>query len=475
MKNVLLFGRVGRESLPASLRQSYQVLTLRFSPDASSGDFNTDARRLQGLLGRSWSVRAFDLLNVVCALRAADRFYPSGGRYHMQRNFPLAVGVTESARWQLLSASLAQAVRSLSGDTLEFHPIQLPKIPPAALPLPGVETHGLSPFDGKPPDCVCLYSGGADSFAGAAYLLSHGRRPIFVSHSVGPISGLQRRLFDDLRARFPALDPRQLVQLRSYPNTTKMKREAGGRKLYWKNRDDLQRLRSIFFFSLAAIVAQSFDIKEIFMCENGLIGAAIIFSPRDDNPSTTRPAEPHYLRAVEHFLQRALEYPELRIRNPFQYMTKGEVLAYADRLGLRDSLYRTVSCWRSGNRGVKNCGQCVPCLFRQLAFDEAGLPSPPSAYSYQHPIPRRNWRAWNSRELERLEDIREYCRRVVQGGTCWLIENELAVVDAIDVTGGPLRRTSQEPAKRESRDKLAPCKMSQVILRFAHATLTRLP
>jgi hypothetical protein len=254
-----------------------------------------------------------------------------------------------------------------------------------------------------------------------------------------------------------------------------MKREAQGHKVYWKTQDDLQRLRSIFFFSLAAIVAQALNIKEVLMCENGLVGAAIIFSPRDDNPSTTRPAEPHYLRAVEHFLQRALDYPELRIRNPFQYMTKGEVLAYADHLGLRRSLYRTVSCWRSGNRGVKNCGQCVPCLFRQLAFDEAGLPAPPNAYGYQHPIPRRNWRAWNSQELERLEDIREYCKQAVRGGTRWLFENELAVVDAIDVTGGPLRRTSKEPADSELRDVLAPRKMAQVILRFARTTLNRLP
>lgn len=474
MKNVLLFGRVGREALPVSLRRSFQVLTLRLSPEASGGDYNTDARGLQRMLGQRWNPRAFDLLNVVSALRAADRFYPSGGRFSMERNIALAVGVTESERWQLLSEPLAQAVRALSGDTLHFHPVQLPRTPAAALPSDVAGARGL-PTDGSSPDCVCLYSGGADSFAGAAYLLAHGRRPALVSHSVGPVSGLQARLLDDLRERFPALDPDWLVQIRSYPNTTRMKREAGTRALYWRSRDDLQRLRSIFFFSLAAIVAQALGVNEVFMCENGLIGAAIVFSPRDDNPSTTRPAEPHYLRAVEHFLRRALDFPELRIRNPFQYMTKGEVLADTDRLGLRRSLYRTVSCWRSGNQGLKNCGQCVPCLFRQLAFSEAGLPDQPDAYGYRHPIPFPNWRDWNSRELERLEDIREYCRKAVVGGTRWLIENELAVVDAIDVTGGSVRRTSRQNTDGESRDELAPRKMAQVILRFARATLKRLP
>jgi hypothetical protein len=56
-----------------------------------------------------------------------------------------------------------------------------------------------------------------------------------------------------------------------------------------------------------------------------------------------------------------------------------------------------------------------------------------------------------------------------------LIENELAVVDAIDVTRGAVRRTSKQNTDDERRDELAPRKMAQVILRFARATLKRLP
>ena len=298
---------------------------------------------------------------------------------------------------------------------------------------------------------------------------------LLVSHSVGPISGLQKRLFAELRARFPSLEPHWLVQFRSQPRTTRIMREAQGRKLFWRTNDHLQRLRSIFFFSVAGIIAQAIDVKEIFMCENGLIGAAIVFSSRDDNPSTTRPAEPHYLRSMESFLRQALEFEGLQIRNPFQYMTKGEVLTLASNLGLRSALYQTVSCWRSGNRGVRNCGQCVPCLFRQLAFDEADFPPPPQKYKYQHPIPKRNWRRWNSSELERLEDIRQYCQTAVEEGTRWFFENEFAVVDAIDVTHGPTRKRKGRASDQDVLDNQAPRKMAQVILRFAEATLERLP
>jgi 7-cyano-7-deazaguanine synthase in queuosine biosynthesis len=471
MKEILIFGRVGQETLPASLRECFRILQLHLTPGQAEGDFHTDAQNLRTLLGSGWTPRVFDLLNVMCALRAADRFFVSEGLFRARRTIPLAVGVTDVARWRQLHQPLTRAVAALSEDTLNFHPLPLPRVPKLAMPQPDV-TAPLRSSTGQDPDCVCLFSGGADSFAGAAYLLHQHRRPILVSHSVGPISGLQKRLFVSLCARFPYLEPTWLVQVRSHPKIRKIKRESGRRLLYWRSRDQLQRLRSMFFFSLAGIIAQAVGVNEIFMCENGVIGAAVIFSPRDDNPYTTRPAEPHYLRAMEHFLQLALDRPHLRIRNPFQYMTKGEVLCYAVRLGLQDSLYHTVSCWRSGNRGVRNCGQCTPCLFRQLAFDEAGLPAPPRNYRYKYPIPKRAWRRWNSKELERLEDIRSYCAQVLEGGIPWLMGNELAVIDAIDVTGGSKASSSLEDLER--RDKIAPRKMAEVILRFARATVKRL-
>lgn len=475
MKDVLLFARVGQESLPPGLRKRYQILDLRLAPQQIGGDFNTDARSLRQLLGQRWNQNAYDLLNVVCGLRAADRYFTEKGFFQGPRKLRLAVGVSESKRWKALAQPLAESVRALSEDTLEFYPLALPKLPTIAQPEEAAHLQLAPDTSGRAPDCVCLYSGGADSFAGVAHLLSQGRRPVLVSHSVGPISGLQKRLFEVLRARFPALEPHWLVQFRSQPHTTKIKREARGRKLFWRTNDNLQRLRSIFFFSVAGIIAKAIGVKEIFMCENGLIGAAIVFSSRDDNPSTTRPAEPHYLKSMEKFLRQALDFKGLQIRNPFQYMTKGEVLMHAVSLDLCSALYQTVSCWRSGNRGVRNCGQCVPCLFRQLAFDEADLPPPPPKYEYRHPIPKRNWRDWNSRELERLEDIRQYCKTGLEGGTRWFFENELAVVDAIDVTHGPTRRRHGRAPDQNSFDDKAPRKMAQVISRFAEATLKRLP
>lgn len=471
MKEILLLGRVGRQRVPPALRRRFQLLPLRLGPREGRGDFNTDALNLRNLLPAHWNEQAFDLLNVMCALRAADRYFVSKEIYEARRKIRFAVEVANSALWEQLRDPLSKAVGALSADTLEFHPLRLRSVPSEALPK---SDH--SPTGGprtQSPDCVCLYSGGADSFAGAAYLLAHGRRPLLVSHGVGPISGLQKRLFAELQLKFPILKSEWLVQVRSHPNTAKILRESGGKGPYWQSRDALQRLRSMFFFSVAAILARGHELNEVFMCENGLIGAALVFSPRDDNPFTTRPAEPRYLRAMQAFLRLALDWPQFTIRNPFQYMTKGQVIRWTADLGLQTAIYRTVSCWRSGNRGVRNCGQCVPCLFRQLAFDEAGLPAPPARFKYQHPIPRRNWRRWESDELDRLEDIRNYCQKTLKDGIAGLLGNEVAVVDAVDVTGGSVRR---RPAKTsQNRDDLASRKMASTILRFARATVQRLP
>jgi hypothetical protein len=242
----------------------------------------------------------------------------------------------------------------------------------------------------------------------------------------------------------------------------------------WRQRDDLQRLRSMFFFSLAAILDDARGIDDIFMCENGIIGAAIVWAPNQDTPYNTRPAEPRYLRQMQAFLAAALDRPSLRIRNPFQYRTKGEVLRECAEMGLQAPLYRTVSCWRSGNRGIRNCGQCVPCMFRQLSFDEAGLTNP-RADVYTRTIPPRAWSRWNSPNIDRLRALRDYSARVLaSGGGIWLRAEEPAVTEAIDATCGSADASPVDVDAQEELDDTAAEKMAAAIERFAQGIMTRL-
>jgi len=466
---VLILGIVAGEAPPARLREQFAIVRLPIGTDRAAGRFFSEVAKIRDLCGPAWNRRAFDLLSVMCAVRAADRYHGSAGLFANTRDLSVGVAVTAPGPWRTLAPSLRHVAFRLSGDRLALHPFPVRRVPEAARPATRSTLDEV--VRRYRPDCVCLFSGGADSFCGAASLLAEGRRPLLVSHAVGAVSGRQAELFQALRDRFPQLDARALLQLRTYPRSP-----ARGRRVSsatWRQHDDLQRLRSMHFLSLAALIASSHGLDDIFMCENGIIGAAIAFSPHEDTPYTTRPSEPQYLRALEHFLRETLHARSLRLRNPLQYATKGEVVRECARLGLAEALSRTVSCWRSGNRGVRNCGECVPCLFRQLAFAEAGLSRRRGDY-YGHAIPPARWRRWRSDVRHRLVAVRDYAAQVRVGGRSWLMNYEPAVTDAIDVTGGPARDRAAGEAATHALDEAAATRMAEAIERFAAAALARL-
>lgn len=467
MKPTLLFGHVAPIVVPKRLHANFDVVPMLVGPTRAPGTFRSDVTRLRALAGRKWSATLFDLLTVMCTLRAADRFIKSRDIYAMGRDLHIACSVHDAKRWRELTAALRHAVYRLGSDHLDFHPVGLRRRVDDAKPL---RETSLRLDQSYVPDCICLFSGGADSFCGAAHLLANGRNPLFVSVSIGGIAERQRVLLRAIRKRFPWLPERALIQLSPWPNAF----PRGHRpRRSWQHRDSLQRLRAMFFLSLGAIVARAFDVDELFMCENGVVGAAITYSPAYDNATTTRPAEPRFLRAMEDFLGEALGSPRICIRNPFQYLTKGEVLRDTAALGLGERLPDTISCWTSGNQGIRNCGVCVPCLFRQLAFDESGLPRR-GRYD-RATIPKGGaWKKWKSVELPRLQAIRDYCESVVRDGPAALLHREWAVMDTLDVTGGP---TSERfsGSIRLQLDDCAPERMAETIHRFACATITRLP
>ena len=470
MDDALIYGFAARQPLPPEVERGENVIRLSIDRTRKPGSFFADVDRLRDLCGPGWSTRSLDLLHVMSTLRAADRYYRSAGLFRHTRQLRLAVTVVDVARWRQITDAFRRTVFTLSSDRLTFDPVALRTTPRAA--RPPVRSSLDEMIAGYRPDSACLFSGGADSFAGAAHLLSIGRRPLLVGHAVGPINGRQQELFASLRERFPQLHEDAFVQLRGYPASPL--RGQPRPAWMWRQRDDLQRLRSMFFFSLAAILAGAHGIDDVFMCENGIIGAAIVWAPNQDTPYNTRPAEPHYLRQMQSFLAAALDRPSLRIRNPFQYRTKGDVLRECASLGLLAPLYRTVSCWRSGNRGIRNCGQCVPCMFRQLSFDEAGL-TDPRADVYTRAIPPRAWSRWKSPNLHRLRALRDYSARVLApDGGLWLRAEELAVTDAIDATGGPAHTPAVDASGQEELDDAAAEKMAATIERFAQGIMARL-
>lgn len=64
----------------------------------------------------------------------------------------------------------------------------------------------------------------------------------------------------------------------------------------------------------------------------------------------------------------------MRIENPYQYRTKGEMLAgCADQVLLKSEAALSTSCGRYKTYGYRHCGRCMPCQIRRAAFLAWGI------------------------------------------------------------------------------------------------------
>jgi hypothetical protein len=146
-----------------------------------------------------------------------------------------------------------------------------------------------------------------------------------------------------------------------------------------KAAEETLRSRSFVFIALGLYAAQAFGpTTPLYTFENGLIALNIPLTPSRNGSCSTRTMHPYYLhrlRAVVKALGIANE-----ITNPYALKTKGECITDLKRrdvlAGLADM---SVSCSHSSRRQLwvrkssKNCGYCVPCLFRRAAMYKAGV------------------------------------------------------------------------------------------------------
>lgn len=142
------------------------------------------------------------------------------------------------------------------------------------------------------------------------------------------------------------------------------------------------RSRSIMFLTLATALAMGRKAKKVIVPENGFTSLNMPLSPDRGGPRTTRSTHPTTFAYFNAILMSS--HLPLMIENPYQWMTKGQLLARAatavgtDRL---ESLIPiTYSCAKANTQFYKggsfnmNCGICVACLTRRGAIRAAGLP-----------------------------------------------------------------------------------------------------
>jgi hypothetical protein len=316
------------------------------------------------------SPEAVDLYRLAVLVYTADtRVYRSRGYDAWSRDFSVHLPVHDLTRWRASKPDLESLLGFLSGDrwTLELS---------AGAPDQPARNENLwergSSFLA---DAVMLFSGGLDSFIGAADGLAAGQKLLLVGHYDHPTTSIpQGTAFAAIAGRFVGA----AVQLGLYVlPPTNLTGES----------ETSTRSRSFLFMSLAALVASGTpETDRLVIPENGLIALNAPLTSTRLGSLSTRTAHPHTLALMRRALA-ALGMPQ-QIEAPYAFQTKGEMVAGSGVRGfILGSTSQTMSCahpgvdhWQKGGSAFQHCGYCLPCLIRRAALSHAGQDN--TAYTY---------------------------------------------------------------------------------------------
>ena len=217
---------------------------------------------------------------------------------------------------------------------------------------------------------ISLFSGGLDSYVGAIDALSRERfEPVFVSQTDAGNSST----VDELKA---LLEREHGAPLTLYSWQMSCKASDLG-ETFSGGGELTMRARSFLFFAASVLVATAYGSRNILVPENGFISLNMPLDPWRLGALTTRTTHPYVIARFNELLL-SLGLPA-RLSNPFQGMTKGEMLAQCANQGLlKQGLGFTVSCSRPkwvrryrAQYGTSHCGVCWPCLIRRAAVQRA--------------------------------------------------------------------------------------------------------
>jgi hypothetical protein len=315
---------------------------------------------------------AIDLAIVAATVTAADTRISRAteSQDSWTREIDLYVPVKDPHVWQAHATLIERMLKFLTGDMwyLSFRDRDakyaniLKK--PAELALPAF-------------DCVCLFSGGLDSFVGAVDLLAHNAKPIFVSHYWDASTSSQKLCAQRIGAVYGDLEPRHVRAHVGFPDDL----------VKGSSPEKTTRGRSFLFLALATMAASGLASPVIYIPENGLISLNVPLDPLRIGAWSTRTTHPFYLARWQELIDRI--GISGTIANPYRFKTKGEMLSGCANKGLvQKHAADTISCssvtkarWKGLPPG--HCGHCTPCLIRRAAI-RAAFKSDPTTYTLQN-------------------------------------------------------------------------------------------
>jgi 7-cyano-7-deazaguanine synthase in queuosine biosynthesis len=350
-----------------------QVLPSRPDSVITNVDFLDDRGRLKFGLGQTldqlsgWGLTptevAIDLALLATALTAADTRISrqADSQDHWTREIDLHLPVMDCALWDAQRGLLERTLRFLTGDHWQVFFRARPDSHATLVAATG-QLRLISST------CVCLLSGGLDSFIGAIDLLREGQAPLFVSHWWDTMAAKhQSYCMTQLQARFA---PRAFNHLRAnvgFDHHTVTSSAV----------EDTLRGRSFLFFALATVAASAIGGEMVVHTpENGLISLNVPLDPLRLGALSTRTTHPFYVARFSELL-RNLGLP-VQLHNRYRHRTKGQMVAECQDLDfLRRHAKHTMSCSGPSKyrfhpdesmRKLQHCGHCVPCLIRRASL-----------------------------------------------------------------------------------------------------------
>lgn len=325
----------------------------------ASANFNFQPRTLVRGLSRELQSSELDWLELMVAIYAADLACGRGeGDLDWGRDIELHVPLRNPDALGPYRIALQEIFADLTSDRLRmtFHHEHNPTSAPR--------------YERQWPafDSLALFSGGVDSFVGAAMLLDEGSAPLLVSHGHGANTTPQKLARNFLADRY---------------GTSPDARISTDRMPGFRDGEESQRARSLLFMGAAAVIAAVSGVEEIFLNENGVMAVHVPLTAARFGSLSTKTAYPPIVEKLAAVAAQALS-ARIRISNKLVAQTKPEVVATAKQLGVEAGLAGTASCW-TWQRKRKHCGVCVPCLMRRISFELQGINEEHLADPFQDP------------------------------------------------------------------------------------------
>jgi 7-cyano-7-deazaguanine synthase in queuosine biosynthesis len=296
-----------------------------------------------------------DLIRIASYVYAADLSVLRLEREQHLRTLEVTIPIANYDLFERLRSQIENALTILSHDnwTIIFTR--------ADMPPSSAQSHWPDKNN-----ATLMFSGGLDSFCGAAHLLESASELTLVSHinHNSPVKNAQTKLAAAIKKTFAkTVDHLQvLIHGRNFQEY-----------VFPAEREDTQRTRSFLFVAISAVAARlSGSRRIIVMAENGQFAIHLPLSEARVGSFSTHTAHPEFLAAMQTFLRDLYSCSDLEVTNPFLYLTKGEVTAVLPP-SLRPTLEDSTSCWMASRIKESHCGICVPCLSRRVALEIHGI------------------------------------------------------------------------------------------------------